>query len=254
MQGRYFSKNFPTDQSDGIVINQTLADELGWKNPVGKKLIIKGEVNNGIVVGVVKDFHMNSLHHKIGPTAIYFSSKYSKTISVKVKSADISSTIAYIKNIWKKFDSEYPFGYKFLDQTFSQLYKSDIEMMNVFGLFTGLAIFIACLGLFGLVTFSSERRKKEISIRKVLGAKTNGIILLLSKEFLIIISISTVISWIAAYLLMNEWLQDFAYRIDLNIWMFVLASVISLSIAFFTMIYQALKVANSNPVKSLNYE
>ncbi len=254
LKGRYFSKDFPTDQTNGIVINQTLADELGWKNPVGKKLNIRGEVNDGKVIGVVKDFHMSSLHHKIGPTAIYFRSKYSKTVSVKVKAADISSTISFIKSTWKKFDPEYPFDYEFLNKTFAQLYESDTEMMNIFGLFASLAIFVACLGLFGLVAYSSERRKKEVSIRKVLGAKTNGIILLLSKEFLTIISISVLISWPATYYLMNNWLQDFAYRINLNIWMFVLAGVISLLIAFVTMLYQALKTANSNPVEALRYE
>ena len=254
LKGRYFSKDFPTDQINGIVINQTLANELGWKNPVGKRLDIRGEVNNGVVIGMVKDFHMSSLHHKIGPTAIYFRSKYSKTISIKVKAADISSTIGYIKDTWKKFDPEYPFNYELMDKTFAALYKSDTEMMNIFSLFAGLAIFIACLGLFGLVTFSSEQRKKEVSIRKVLGAKTNGIVMLLSKEFIIIIGISTLISWPAAYYLMNNWLRDFAYRISMSVWMFIIAGLISLSIAFLTMLYQALKTAKSNPANTLRYE
>ena len=254
LKGRYFSKDFPSDKTNSLVINQTLADELGWKNPIGKKINIRGEVNNGVVIGEVKDFHMSSLHHKIGPTVIYFRSKYSKTISLKVKAADMLSTIKYIRNTWRNFDSDYPFGYRFLDKTFAKLYKSDIEMMNIIGLFAGLAIFIACLGLFGLVTYSSEQRKKEISIRKVLGAKSNEIVYLLSKEFLVIISISTLISWPATYYLMKGWLQDFAYRINLGIWMFIMAAVILLLIASLTMLTQALKTANSNPVKSLRYE
>ena len=254
LKGRYFSKDFPTDKTNSLVINQTLADELGWKNPIGKKINIRGEVNNGVVIGEVKDFHMSSLHHKIGPTVIYFRSKYSKTISLKVKAADMSSAIKYIRNTWRNFDSDYPFGYRFLDKTFAKLYKSDIEMMNIISLFAGLAIFIACLGLFGLITYSSEQRKKEISIRKVLGAKSNEIVYLLSKEFLVIISISTLISWPATYYLMKGWLQDFAYRINLGIWMFIMAAVILLLIASLTMLTQALKTANSNPVKSLRYE
>ena len=224
LEGRYFSDNFPTDKTNGLVINQTLADQLGWKNPVGKRLDIKGEVKNGEVIGVVKDFHMNSLHHKIGPIVFYFNPK-AKTTSVKVKAADISSTINYIKNTWMKFDPEYPFDYKFLDKSFAQLYQSDLKMMNIFGIFSGFAIFVACLGLFGLIAYSSERRKKEIGIRKVLGANSRGIVLLLSKEFLLIISISTLISWPATYYLMNNWLQDFAYRISLNIWMFLIAGL-----------------------------
>lgn len=254
LKGRYFSKDFPTDETNGIVINQTLANKLGWKNPIGKKLNVKGEVKDGIVIGEVKDFHMTSLHHKIGPTLVYFKSRNAQTVSVKVKATDISSTIKFIKDTWQKFDPEYPFDYKFLNKSFAQLYKSDLEMMNVFSLFAGLAIFVACLGLFGLVTFSSERRKKEISIRKVLGAKTNGIVILLSKEFLAIISISTLISWPATYYLMNSWLEDFAYKINLSIWMFLLAGILSLTVALLTMAYQALKVASSNPVNSLRYE
>jgi len=253
LEGRYFSDKFPTDKANGLVINQTLADQLGWKDPVGKKLDIKGEVENGKVIGVVKDFHMNSLHHKIGPIVFYFNPR-AKTTSVKVKAADISSTLSFIKNTWKKFDSEYPFDYRFLDKSFAQLYQSDLKMMNIFGIFSGFAIFVACLGLFGLIAYSSERRKKEIGIRKVLGANSKGIVMLLSKEFLLIIGISTLISWPVTYYLMNNWLQDFAYRISLNIWMFLIAGIISLAIAFLTMLYQALKVASSNPAKVLKYE
>jgi len=251
--GRYFSDKFPTDKTNGIVINRTLADQLEWKNPVGKRLDIKGEVNSGKVIGVVKDFHMNSLHHKIGPIVFYFSPK-ARTTSIKVKSANISSTINYIKKTWAKFDPEYSFEYKFLDKSFEHLYQSDLKMMNILGIFSGFAIFVACLGLLGLIAYSSERRKKEIGIRKVLGANSRGIILLLSKEYLLIISISTLLSWPATYYLMNNWLKDFAYRIGLNAWMFLLAGIISLVIAFFTMLYQALKVTNSNPVEALRYE
>jgi len=253
LEGRYFSDKYPTDKTSGLVINQTLADQLGWKDPVGKKLDIKGEVENGKVIGVVKDFHMNSLHHKIGPIVFYFNPR-AKTTSVKVKAADISSTLSFIKNTWKKFDSEYPFDYRFLDKSFAQLYQSDLKMMNIFGIFSGFAIFVACLGLFGLIAYSSERRKKEIGIRKVLGANSRGIVVLLSKEFLLIIGISTLISWPVTYYLMNNWLQDFAYRISLNVWMFLIAGIISLAIAFLTMLYQALKVASSNPAKVLKYE
>jgi len=253
LEGRYFSDKYPTDKTSGLVINQTLADQLGWKDPVGKKLDIKGEVENGKVIGVVKDFHMNSLHHKIGPIVFYFNPR-AKTTSVKVKAADISSTLSFIKNTWKKFDSEYPFDYRFLDKSFAQLYQSDLKMMNIFGIFSGFAIFVACLGLFGLIAYSSERRKKEIGIRKVLGANSKGIVMLLSKEFLLIIGISTLISWPVTYYLMNNWLQDFAYRISLNIWIFLIAGIISLAIAFLTMLYQALKVASSNPAKVLKYE
>lgn len=253
IKGRYFSKDFLTDKNIGVVINQTLAKELGWKDPIGKKLSVKGEVDNGVVLGVVKDFHMNSLHHKIEPALIYFSPK-AHMASIKVRAADISSTLSFIHKTWKKFDQEYPFDYEFLNKSFAELYDSDIEMMNIFSVFSGIAIFVACLGLFGLITYSSERRKKEIGIRKVLGANTGGIIILLSKEFLIIITTATLISWPATYYLMNNWLQDFAYRINLNFWMFFLAGIVSLTIAFLTMLYQSLKVANSNPVKALRYE
>ena len=252
-KGRFFSKNYPSDETNAVVINQTLANELDWTNPVGKRIDVKGEVKDGKVIGVVKDFHMNSLHHKIEPVLFYYKSR-SGFISLKVKAGNLSSTLSYIEQTWKKFDAEYPFDYEFLNKSFEELYQSDVEMMNIFSLFSGFAIFVACLGLFGLITYSSERRRKEIGIRKVLGANVSGIVLLLSKEFLIIVIISTLISWPITYYLMNNWLQDFAYRISLNVWMFIIAGVTSFILAFVTMGYQAIKAAYANPTKSLRYE
>ncbi len=254
VSGRYFSEEFATDTTNGIVINETLAENLGWGNDaVGKKFDVSGEVENGVVIGVIKDFSMTSLHHPVEPLFIYYQPR-AQNLSLKVRPENIASTMEFIKKTWEKHDPAYPFEYVFLDETFERLYASEQKMMNIFSLFAGFAIFVSCLGLLGLITYSSQVRKKEIGIRKLLGSSSYSIVFLLSREFLVIVFISVLFSLPVTYLLMSNWLQNFAYRITLDIWLFVLAGLISAGLALITLCYQSFRAATANPVNSLSTE
>ena len=177
-----------------------------------------------------------------------------RVISVRLNTADIPNALNIIKTAWEKAAPQYPFDYRFLDKSFDELYKSFEKQIQIFTIFALLAIFIACLGLFGLASFTSEQKTKEIGIRKVLGSSVTGILKLLSKEYLLLILISNLIAWPAAYFLMNKWLQDFAYRIEINYLIFLLSGVIVFIISILTISMQVIKAATANPVKSLRYE
>ncbi len=251
--GRYFSPKYATDVTNGVVINETLAKSLGWQEPIGKHLDISGELQNGKVIGVVKDFHMKSLHHPIEPMLFYFASRWGN-LSLRISGEDIPGTIKFLRKTWQEFDSRHPFEYYFLDQQFAQFYDSEQRLMQTSGLFSILAIFIACLGLFGLAAYTSEQRTKEIGVRKVLGATVSNIVILLSREFTRLVAISFLVAAPIAYFAANRWLQDFAYRINIPLWSFVLAGMIALLIAMFSVSFQAMKAAFTNPVDALRYE
>lgn len=254
--GRDFSEDFSTDKSEAVLLNESAVKYLGWndQNAIGKRLM-----NNFIdssyrkVVGIVEDFHFKSLREKIEPLVISISND-TRVIAVKINSAGISHSLGIIKEAFEEAAPQYPFEYEFLDKSFDNMYKNDEERFQLFTTFSILAIFIACLGLLGLSSFTSEQRRKEIGIRKVLGATVSGIVLLLSKEFIRLVLIANLIAWPLAYYFMNDWLEDFAYKIEMNIWNFVVASGIALLIALATICYQAFKAATANPVKSLRYE
>ncbi|MEP7143634.1 MAG: ABC transporter permease [Ferruginibacter sp.] len=256
ISGRNFSKNFPTDSS-AVIVNETMAKMYGWgTNPVGHKLHFFTNNNGGskevTVLGVVKDFNFKSLHEEIGPVMMVL--QYSPGLIIKVKPANIAGLLTSMKMQWSKFNADEPFTYSFLDDDFIKAYISEQKTGTILGIFSALTVFVACLGLFGLATFTADQRTKEIGIRKVLGANVGQIVGLLSNEFLKLVLIACVLALPLAWFAMSKWLQDFAYRIDISWWIFVLAGICALLIALVTVSFQAIKAAMANPVKSLKTE
>lgn len=255
--GRNFSRDFPSDESEeggAILINEAAAKILGWENPIGKHLISqRGSGNEQEIVGVFENYHFKSLHNSIEPLLIVLSTE-GDYLSVRVKPGDVPQTVATIENQWKRYASNAPFDYSFLDENFNAQYKAEQQIGRLFTVFTSLAIFIACLGLFGLAAFTAEQRTKEIGIRKVLGASVFNVVHLLSGNFLKLVLLANVIAWPVAWYAVDQWLQDFEYRTTIEPWTFVGAGLLAISIALLTVGYQALKVARANPVESLRSE
>jgi putative ABC transport system permease protein len=254
--GRNFSEDFATD-AEGAVINETAANLFGWKEKALGHILTnsnnQGEKKSYRVIGVVKDFHFKSLHERISPLMMVLGNN-SGSIIVKAKTQDIQGLLASVKKQWSQFNTEAPLSYSFLDERFEATYRSEQKVGQILGIFAGLTIFVACLGLFGLATFTAEKRRKEIGIRKVVGASVIDIVALLSKEFLKLVLIANVLAWPLVYYLMNRWLENFAYHIGIGWWMFALAGVSALLIALLTVSFQAIKAALNNPVKSLRTE
>jgi putative ABC transport system permease protein len=257
-QGRFFSKEFTTD-SHAAVLNEKSAELLGWEDPIGKK-INNWSQNRGnfVVIGVIKDYHYESLHQEIRPQALFLSGGYytnvERYISVRLNTENISGTIKHIESRWKEFAPQMPFEYSFLDQDYDNLYMNERQTRKLFSIFSFLAIFIACLGLFGLASFIADKKTKEIGIRKVLGASVTRIVKNLNKSFLKWVLIANLIAWPIAWFAMNRWLENFAYRIGLSWWMFVLAAVLAVFIALLTVSFQTVKAALKNPIDSIRYE
>ena len=251
--GRYFSRENPTD-SLAVVINERAVKTLNLKDPLGKRIILSGQNKSYNIIGVLKDFNFESLHQKIKPLVVFLYRGQTAYLPVRIRPSDISGTISFIKNEWKKFVPNKPFEYYFLDEEVGRLYRSDQKTGEIFTAFSFLAIFIACLGLFGLAAFTAERRTKEIGIRKALGASIPAVIFLLSKEFTKWVLIANVIAWPVAYYVINNWLKDFAYKINITPWVFLFSGIIALVIALLTVSFHAIRAATANPVKSLRYE
>ena len=252
IEGRNFSKEFSTDKQ-AYIVNESLVNQLGWKNPIGKT-IRRGGVHS--VIGVVKDFNFASLREGIKPLIVTnhpWGGQYNY-ISLKVKTSDYQALLSKIEKVWKDINPQSPFVYGFLDERFEQVYRTESNLMKLFFYFSALAIIIAGLGLFSLSSLTVEQRTKEIGIRKVLGATVAGLAALTSKKYIILVLISNIIAFPIAYFLINKWLQNFAYRIDVNLWIFLLSGGIALLIAFATVSFQAIKKALANPVDSLRSE
>jgi putative ABC transport system permease protein len=252
IDGRNFSTAFATDSS-AFIINQAAARAIGWDEPLGKRLSL-GDFYQGPVVGVVEDFHFESLHHEVKPILFLFNWQRPSYLAVRLKPGNVAEGIAAVRDVWKEFVQTTPFEFSFLDQDYQKLYDGEQRMSKVFMTFSVLAIFIACLGLFGLASFTVEQRTKEVGIRKVLGASVAGIIGLLSSEFAKLVLISNLIAWPVAYFAMNKWLQEFAYRINLSIGEFLFAAALAVFIALLTVSYQAIRAALANPAEALRYE
>ena len=203
---------------------------------------------------MVKDFHFESLHQEISPIVMFLSSTDLAQISVRIAPGNIPRTMDFLRDIWTQMRPGYPFSYYFIDENFDRLYKAEENLQRVFRSFALLSVVIGCLGLFGLASYSAERRTKEIGIRKVLGASSPGLALLLSKEFTKWVLIANVIAWPVAYIAMSRWLQNFAYRAGIGFGAFFLAGGLALGIAFLTVGYQAVKASLADPVRSLRYE
>lgn len=258
IEGRYFLKDRPADRNS-VILNETAAVALGMENPVGKR-IIRGSLSSGgseffTIIGIVRDFHFESLHRKIRPLAVYLlPAEDARYASVRIRAENIPRTLAFIANKWNKFVPGKPFEYFFLDDDFDRLYRAEKKVGQLFSAFAVLAVLVACLGLFGLASFTAEQRTKEIGIRKILGAGVPDIVTLLTKEFSRLVLLSNMIAWPVAYFAMNRWLQNFAYRTSIGPWVFLLAASAALFIAMITVSFQALKAATASPAIVLKYE
>jgi putative ABC transport system permease protein len=256
--GRFFSKEFGTD-SAGVIINETAVKKLGFENPIGKNLLRptnqEGEMGKVPIIGVVKDFHIQSLHHKIEPVAMtVMPGNWEGYLTVRLSGDNLPSTIDYIENTWNNYAAKQPFQYFFFDEEFNNLYKSEQQTGRIFIVFAILAIFIACLGLLGLIAYTATVRTKEIGIRKAIGASVQSIIKMLSFETLKLIIISTIIAWPMAYFGIKYWLQEFAHRSNIDPMSFVIATILTLVIGWLAISFQAIRAALLNPSDALRYE
>ncbi len=253
IEGRNFSREFSSDPGGAFLVNETAVKVAEWDTVIGRKMTHLGRLS-GTIVGVLKDFHLHSLHRPIEPLYIFYNPGSFSNIAIKIHTADIPATLAYTESVMKRFSPGFHFAYKFFDEVFARAYVTEQRMGKIFRSFAVLAIIIACLGLFGLAAFAAEQRTKEIGIRKVLGASVSKIILLLSREFIRWVLLANIIAWPIAYLAMSRWLQNFAYRTHLGIAVFLISGAAALLIASLAVSYQALKSAQADPVGSLRHE
>jgi putative ABC transport system permease protein len=256
VEGRNFSREFSAD-SQMYIVNEAARKIFGWEKALGKRFGFRrwtGTEAIGQVIGVVKDFHFLSLHQEIQPLVIRLTEDLAPYLSLKISTENIPRTIGFLKEKWKKFAPNTPFEYFFLDDDFEKMYRAEMRLGKIFASFTVLAVFIACLGLFGLASFTSEQRTKEIGVRKVLGASVSDIVVLLSKEFSKWVLIASLIAWPVAYYTVSQWLQSFSYRISIGIWIFLLSTLLALFMAMATVSFKAVKAAIANPVDALRYE
>lgn len=251
-QGRSFSREFPTDTEAAYIVNEEAVRRMGLESPVGKQFSFWDR--KGKIIGVMKDFHFRPMHHQIQPLVFKIFPDWFRVIYVRIKPGNIPATLESLKKTWSQVNPGYPFEYRFLDEQFDQLYRAEERMGKLTKYFTVLGILIACLGLFGLASFMAEQRTKEIGIRKALGASVGNIILLLSREFTKLVLAATIIAWPIAYFTMNHWLQNFAYRIGIGWWVFIMSASLTIIIAFLTVSYQSIKAAVANPVEALRWE
>jgi putative ABC transport system permease protein len=262
--GRDFSKQIPTDKDVAYIINETAVKELGYGTPekaLGQTLLwpVWGaknpdSVKRGQIIGIVKDFHYKSLYDKVETAVLQIFPDAAWKVAVRLSAANIASSIGGVKKVWERFAPDYPIEYKFLDENFEEMYLAEDKLKSLLWIFTTVAIFVGCLGLFGLAAYAAERRIKEIGIRKVLGASVQGLAFLLSKDFVKLVLIALLIASPIAWYLMNQWLQNFAYRVELSWSIFLVAGVIAVLIASLTVAGQAIRAARTNPVKNLRSE
>ena len=263
-EGRFFSSAFSTD-SLSLVLNETAVKELGLEHPIGSRLTTPdnnfnapdGSVYEYTVVGVIKDFHFQSLHQKISPLVIINSEKFhhqDPVMAVRINAGRFNQVMSKMEALWKKFVSSRPFHFSFLDQTLANQYRREQTTQKIFTTFSGLAIFIACFGLLGLVAYTTQQRNREISIRKVLGASSGNIVTILSKDFLKLVAVGSIVGFPVAWWAMYHWLQNFAFRVDMSWWIFLLAGALAVLIALLTVSFQSVKAALSNPVRNLRAE
>jgi ABC-type antimicrobial peptide transport system permease subunit len=245
-EGRSFSRNFGTD-STKIILNEAAVKVMGLKDPVGQTIRKAGKEMQ--VIGVVKDFHFESLHQPIKPGYMFLLP--GNTIVASVQPNNQRQTIAAIERLYEKYNPGFPFTFNFLDEAYQKQYDSETRVSALATYFAGLAIVISCLGLFGLAAFTAQKRRKEIGVRKVIGASVLNITAMLSKDFLRLILISLAIALPASWWLMSNWLQNFAYRIYITPYVFVIAGGAVIVITLFTVSFQSIKAAMANPVKSL---
>jgi len=251
--GRSFSKNFGDDGTK-VIFNEAAVKLMHLKDPVGKTIDVNGNMRQ--IIGVVKDFHFESLHEPVKQSYMILSggnNSWNKMM-VRIKAEQQAETIAQIRNLYESYNTGFPFDYNFLDEAYQKQYLTETRVSILSKYFAGLAILISCLGLFGLATFTAQRRQKEIGIRKVVGASVQNITAMLSKDFLKLVLIAVVIAFPVSWWAMTQWLQSFAYRINISVSIFVIAGLSVMLITLLTISYQAIKAAVANPVKSLRTE
>jgi putative ABC transport system permease protein len=253
VQGRSFAKEYNDEEGHSYILNQAAVRAIGWENPIGKRFGFS-EDETGVVVGVVKDFHFAPLHLQIEPLAFTPLSQRPNWLSIRIRPQNIPETLSLIERTWKKYSPEGIFNYSFLDDRLDRMYRTEQKLGKTFSIYTFIALFVACLGLFGLASFTIYQRTKEIGIRKVLGATEWNITILTTKKFVALVLLSNAAAWPIAYFAMNKWLQNFAYRMDIGIGVFSLSAALSVLIALLTVGCQSLKAAMANPVDSLRYE
>ena len=255
LEGRSFSHEFPSDEKGAFLVNESAKKIMGDDFRLGIGLSHWGSPEpSGQIVGVMKDFHLNSIHEEIRPLYFYLSPNPGKQLSIKIQGGSIPETIGFIGETVKKFSPHYPFEYRFFDDIFNMAYLSEQKMGRMFGVFALIAVFIACMGVFGLSAFLAEQKRKEIGIRKVLGASVSKIVYMLSRDLMWLVLFANIIGWPIAYYAMSRWLQNFAYRTDIQIGIFLLSSILIFLVSFITLSYQAVKAARANPIDSLRYE
>ena len=251
LQGRDFSPEYP-DDTISYIINEEALKMIGYKNPIGQPLTFFG--HRGKIIGVVKDFKYKSLHDKTGPLVAFQNPAWFRLFMARVAPNQAVQAIKNVEAVWRQFFPGAALEYHFLDDHFNQLYKADQQTATLILGFSLIAIIISALGLFALTTFTVEQKTKEIGIRKVLGASVLSIARFLTKDFLRLIVIAIIIALPLAWLAMSRWLQDFAYRINITVWIFAIAGIITVAIAIVTISFQAIKAATANPVKALRSE
>ena len=251
VEGRSFSQEFSTDTAKSVLVNEEVAKLMGSESVVGKRF---SWGDNRIIIGVVKNFHYKKIQTSIEPMALYLEIKDINYAIVRLKAGNITASLEHIKQIWQQIQPGFPFEYRFFDEEFARMFQSDERMMSLFGYAALFAIMVACLGLFGLASFIAESRTREIGIRKVLGASVSEISFMLSKEFILWVIVANFIAWPCAYYAMQRILDNYAYRTNIGVWIFVLAFAVSLAIALAATGIQTIKAATANPVDALKYE
>ncbi|MEZ4701262.1 MAG: ABC transporter permease [Rhodothermales bacterium] len=253
--GRTFSREVPTDTNDTYVLNETAVRQLGWspEEAVGQPFRA-WDRPMGTVIGVVKDFHFQSLHQPVESLVLNYKPTWMGTVALRTKAGALPAAIAHLQTTWNAFSGGFPLEYRFLDEDFDRLYQNEARLGSLFAFFAAIAVFIACLGLFGLAAYAAQQRTKEIGVRKVLGASVRSLVLLLSKEFVGLVAVALVVAVPASYLAMQRWLDGFAYHTGIGVWIYLAAGAVALGIAFATVSTQAMRVAQADPVKSLRYE
>ncbi|MCK4816997.1 ABC transporter permease, partial [bacterium] len=253
-EGRDFSRGFSTDMNRALLLNEEAVKKFEFDSGLDKRLSAGGSVVFP-VVGVLKDYYFKSLHQEIEPFVMSLASEQAfNWVFIKTTGESMSRVMQFAEQEWGRINPGHPFDYTFVDENNAMMYQSEMRLSRLFSIFTGITIFIACLGLFGLASFTVEQRTKEIGIRKVLGASIGSIVFILSKEYVKWVVLANVIAWPVAYFAMNHWLNNFAYRTNIGIWAFILSALLALVIALLTVSYQSIKAALANPIESLRYE
>jgi putative ABC transport system permease protein len=254
VMGRDFQQDMPSDTLTGVIVNQTLANRMGWSDPIGKKVQLgDGQQINARVIGMMADYHQTGMYNEIESLMLVWRER-NNIIYVKLSGNNTEETMSYIETKWKEIFPDQPYSYTFLTERFNRQFEADEKRGLIFTMFTILAIFIACLGLFGLASYMVEQRTKEIGIRKVFGADESVIIRLISKDFLILVSVSVIIALPVAYYFMNNWLQNYVYRTKIGVMVLILAALLTMVITFITISYKAYQAAIMNPASSIRTE